>query len=128
MSTDQPARIQRRRTKGWRAPEGAVYVGRPTRYGNPYRLIRQDTGWAVQFGDHGGGVGTFPTGAEARRYATEAFRAWINLPDQADTVRLFRALLHGRDLTCWCPLPAEGEPDRCHAAVLLGLVADPPAS
>jgi len=32
-------RIQRRRTKGWRMPEGAVYVGRPSRWGNPYRTF-----------------------------------------------------------------------------------------
>lgn len=31
-----PKRIQRRRTKGWRMPPGAVYVGRPTIYGNPW--------------------------------------------------------------------------------------------
>lgn len=31
-----PVRIQRRRTAGWRMPEGAVYVGRPTRWGNPF--------------------------------------------------------------------------------------------
>lgn len=31
-----PARIQRRRTKGWTKPEGAVYVGRGTRWGNPW--------------------------------------------------------------------------------------------
>jgi hypothetical protein len=117
-----PIRIQRKRIPGWRKPEGSVYVGRPTRFGNPYRLVRQGTGWAVQFGEHGGGVGTFPTDVEARRYATEAFRVWMNLPEQADTLRLFRALLHGRDLTCWCPLPAEGEPDHCHGAVLLELV------
>ena len=123
-----PKRIQRKRTKGWRledhttSPLGAAYVGRPTRFGNPYRLIRRDTGWTVQFGDHGVGVGTFPTDAEARRYATEAFRVWINQPEQADTLRLFRALLHGRDLTCWCPLPATGLPDHCHASVLLEIV------
>lgn len=33
-----PDRIQRQRTKGWRMPEGAVYVGRPTIYGNPFHL------------------------------------------------------------------------------------------
>ena len=118
----EPRRIQRRRTKGWRAPAGAVYVGRPTRFGNPYRLIRQSGGWAVQFGDHGGSVGTFPTDAEARRYTTEAFRIWINQSEQDDTRRLFRALLHGRDLTCWCPLPEPGQPDYCHAAALIALV------
>jgi hypothetical protein len=33
-----PKRIQRKRTKGWKIPEGAVYVGRPTIYGNPFHL------------------------------------------------------------------------------------------
>ena len=31
-----PKRIQRQRTKGWRMPEGAIYVGRPTVWGNPF--------------------------------------------------------------------------------------------
>ena len=29
-----PQRIQRKRTRGWRMPEGAVYVGRPSKWGN----------------------------------------------------------------------------------------------
>lgn len=33
-----PERIQRRRTKGWRMPEGAIYVGRPSKWGNPFQL------------------------------------------------------------------------------------------
>lgn len=33
----EPKRIQRKRTKGWRMPEGAFYVGRPSKWGNPYR-------------------------------------------------------------------------------------------
>lgn len=33
-----PVRIQRRRVKGWRMPRGAVYVGRPSKWGNPYRI------------------------------------------------------------------------------------------
>lgn len=32
----KPKRIQRKRTKGWRMPEGAVYVGRPTKWGNTF--------------------------------------------------------------------------------------------
>jgi hypothetical protein len=121
-----PRRIQRRRTKGWRAPAGTTYVGRGSHYGNPYRLIRHDGGWSVRFGDHGGGVGVFPTDLEARRYATEAYRVWIRQPAQADTLRVFRDLLRGRDLMCWCPLPEPGEPDHCHATALLEL-ANPPA-
>jgi hypothetical protein len=30
-----------------------------------------------------------------------------------------RRELRGKTLACWCPLPAEGEPDICHGAVLL---------
>ena len=40
-----PKRIQRKRTKGWRMPEGAVYVGRGSRWGNPFKL-RDYTGLA----------------------------------------------------------------------------------
>jgi hypothetical protein len=39
MSTtvEAPKRIHRRRTKGWRMPEGAVNVGRPGPWGNPFQ-------------------------------------------------------------------------------------------
>lgn len=115
-----PARIQRRRIKGWRAPEHAVYVGRPTRFGSLFRIsYNPDTkGWHVTAANRFG-VGVFPNTTEARRYATDAYRVWINQPEQADTRALFRALLHGRDLTCWCPTPEPGQPDHCHGAVLL---------
>jgi hypothetical protein len=33
-----PERIQLRRTKGYRKPEGAVVVSRPSKWGNPFRL------------------------------------------------------------------------------------------
>lgn len=31
-----PQRIQRRRTSGWRMPDNTIYVGRPTKWGNPF--------------------------------------------------------------------------------------------
>ena len=31
-----PARIQRRRTKGWCSPDNTVYLGRPSIFGNPF--------------------------------------------------------------------------------------------
>ena len=34
--TDAPARIQLRRTKGWRMPPGTVKVDRTTKWGNPF--------------------------------------------------------------------------------------------
>ncbi|MFE5514489.1 DUF4326 domain-containing protein [Streptomyces sp. NPDC056529] len=129
-----PDRIQRRRTPGWRAedhttsPLGTVYVGRPTRFANPARLIHADHGLVVQWGTTGGAVGTWPAdGVEARRYATELYENWLGQPEQESTRALFRAVLFGRDLMCWCPLPEPGQPDHCHAAVLLDL-ANRPAS
>ncbi|NUO43685.1 MAG: DUF4326 domain-containing protein [Streptomyces sp.] len=126
-----PRRIQRRRTKGWRAadhttsPLGAVYVGRPTRFGNPARLIHTDHGPRILWGETDI-IGGWPAnGQSARGYATELYRTWITQPEQAEQLRLFRTLLHGRDLTCWCPLPIDGQPDHCHAAVLLELANQP---
>jgi hypothetical protein len=34
----KPKRIQRKRTKGWKMPENAVYVGRPSKWGNSVRI------------------------------------------------------------------------------------------
>lgn len=33
-----PERIQLRRTKGWRKPESAIVVARPSKWGNPFKL------------------------------------------------------------------------------------------
>lgn len=38
MSALSPARIRRQRTRGWRAPAGAIYVGRGSKWGNPFAL------------------------------------------------------------------------------------------
>jgi hypothetical protein len=38
-----------------------------------------------------------------------------------------RTELAGRDLMCWCPPPAPGQPDHCHAAVLLEIANQPAA-
>lgn len=123
-----PARIQRRRTAGWRKPEHSAYVGRPTRFGNPFTItpaaFRKDGPldmWAVQYQSQT--LGRWDEKTAARADATDRYARWIREPEQADTRRLFRALLHGRDLTCWCPPPAEGQADHCHAAVLLELAA-----
>jgi len=40
----KPVRVQRKRTKGWRMPENTIYVGRPSRWGNPYGSASKDLG------------------------------------------------------------------------------------
>lgn len=119
-----PARIQRKRTRGWRMPPGAVYVGRPTRFGSPFVIApaasRRDGPldmWAVLYRNRI--LGRWDEKAAAHAEAADRYARWIHEPERAADRRLFRALLFGRDLACWCPLPAPGQPDHCHAAVLL---------
>ena len=120
-----PRRIQRQRTKGWRMPEGAVYVGRPSRWGNPFasiasidlttslRLYRETAygGWSPSI------LRGFPDDLVDRAY--EASSAWRKRIGRYPAEQA-RYELRGRDLACWCPLDQP-----CHADVLLEL-ANPP--
>jgi uncharacterized protein DUF4326 len=122
------ARVQRKRTPGWRAPldehgRKPLYVGRGTRWGNPARVIHAKQGIVVAH-DSGSAVGTWPTEQEARRFAAESYRH--HLKANPDLVQAARQELAGRSLMCWCPLPEPNQPDHCHAAVLLEFIADPP--
>ncbi|MDO8308582.1 MAG: DUF4326 domain-containing protein [Actinomycetota bacterium] len=107
-------RIQRKRTKGWRMPDGAVYVGRPTPFGNPWTLadarswqipIERRQQWMVS------------------RYRAEVLNGiWPTDITPADIepgesfVDYVHRTLAGRDLACWCPLDVP-----CHSDVLLEL-------
>lgn len=112
-----PERIQRLRASGWRMPAGAVYVGRPTKWGNPFRAVRDGGMWAVvddngvEYDDYG----PFRTKAAALTECVALFHridvAHGLLADRADITELT-----GRDLVCWCPLDQP-----CHADILLSL-------
>jgi len=126
-----PIRIHRRRAPGWRAedhttsPLGVAYVGRPTRWANPFAITRSGQHHIVRDPD-GGIVLTTTSPLSARKTATDWYRAWITGPSQKELLALTPQLLHGRDLMCWCPLPEPGQPDHCHAAVLLKLAKEAP--
>lgn len=98
-----PVRIQLKRAKGWRKPEGAIVCSRPGPWGNPY-----------------------PT---ASAFSSVFDRIWISvygnhaLPDMhLDGERRARVkwmvenihLLKNADLCCWCK-----PEDSCHVDVLL---------
>lgn len=105
--SEQPKRIQRKRSKGWRMPPGTVYVGRPTKWGNPFRL--------TDYGVAGAGGTPVKPPAHARALAARDFRAWLETtPDGAAVAERARRELRSKDLACFCPL---SEP--CHADVLL---------
>jgi hypothetical protein len=142
----KPRRIQRRRTAGWRAedhttnPLGVVYVGRGTRWGNPFivgeRYVSRTAFHVAPFpapADKPLGTTKHPAWSpwpawtevvaevRDREHAVELFRAHIAYNDDVWDPEVIREELGGRDLMCWCPLPADGEPDHCHAAVLISL-------
>jgi hypothetical protein len=96
MKEQVPKRIQRKRTKGWRKPEGAVDCTRPGRWGNPFTVKECGT-------------------AEA---AVECFRvSRSTMPQEIDAIK---NNLRGKDLMCWCSLYKEdGRRTPCHADVLL---------
>lgn len=83
-------RGQRRRDAGWKAPKNSVYVGRPTKWGNPFTTIpnhrTRDQCIALY-----------------RRYAEATF-----------TTEEVGQQLAGKILLCWCD-PEEP----CHADVLV---------
>lgn len=106
-----PDRIQRLRTAGWRMPDGAVYVGRPTIWGNPFRI-----GGPLEFPYADAGMGEYVRDAA---HAVELFRAYTRI---TPAYRLIvRPALVGRDLVCWCPPTAA-----CHADVLLEIANGAP--
>lgn len=105
-----PQRIQRQRTKGWRMPANTVYVGRPTRYGNPFRAGDEIT--QFPFRDAYGPV------VRDAAHAVEIFKGYARITTFYDA--MVRVDLAGRNLACWCPL---GQP--CHADVLLELANAP---
>lgn len=72
-------------------PRGAVYVGRPSKWGNPFVVGKDGT----------------------RAEVVAKYREWINAPEQARLRAEARIELRGRDLVCWCA------PELCHADVLL---------
>jgi hypothetical protein len=110
-----PERIQRKRTKGWRMPEGAVYVGRPSKWGNPYDWTTYPA-IVHGFGADDGEPQRVPD-SERKRWAVVDFKSVcvheigsFQYPSRAE----IRAELAGKDLACWCPLDQP-----CHADVLL---------
>lgn len=131
-----PERIQRKRTPGWRMPENTRYVGRGTKYGNPFAVRRLPADvfgpgkWTVV--DMNGRVEglrrepqIFNAKEDATVFAVRSYELHTGPMGSYELdVEEVRRDLGGRNLACWCKLPSEGEPDVCHAALLL-LIANP---
>ncbi len=134
-----PSRIQRRRTKGWIMPSGAIYVGRIGGLGsspwrNPFKI-----GGYFRLGDSDPGARFRMEWMQT--YSDPPERGFTRIVDNQMAVDWFRLLaanwspemlarcrrdLGGHDLVCWCPLvDAAGKPVPCHADLLLAIANGP---
>lgn len=99
-----PVRYQRKRHKGWRKKPNTVYIGRPSRWGNPFEVGKTTV---LEGGKH--------ITPQDKEHCVMAFRWWVSrfTPEEREK---FLAPLKGKNLMCWC---REDEP--CHGDVLLEL-------
>jgi hypothetical protein len=125
------ARIQRSRAKGWRMPPGAVYVGRGTAWGNPFR-IGSPSGYQFEDGGDPTPMIAALTREQSIAFYRDAVRGFLTpemhpwghrwMTDFKRRMGQFhpadaaRSLLRGKTLVCWCPLDQP-----CHADVLIAV-------
>ena len=96
-----PRRVQRKRTQGWKMPSNTIYVGRPTKFGNPF-LVNE-------YCSHKLAVENFSTCFKLNGFISDEKGRLVTILD-------IKQELHGKNLACWCPLDQP-----CHADVLLEL-------
>lgn len=107
-------RYQRKRTKGWVKPENCIYVGRGSKYGNPFQVGKTvDDDWMGDF--------------DALDFNEYFIRNHV-VSDNKEAVRLFikyqldkikESDLHelmGKDIMCFCK-----ENDVCHGDIYINL-------
>lgn len=106
----KPVRIQRNHAQGWRMPADTVYVGRGSRWGNPFRVgekvclqTANKWEWRISRPEH---VCTTAAGAVTK------FATCLGLDDCM--IAVVRRELKGKNLACWCE---PGQP--CHADILI---------
>src|SRR5262245_51092277 len=93
----RPQRIQRKRTKGWRKPPGAVDCTR-------HRPGPEDV---YRYGNY------------TAEGTAEAYEAWLGALAPEPRAR-FLASLRGKTLMCWCAIyDTQGRRIPCHVDVLL---------
>lgn len=113
-------RIQRKRTKGWRMPENAKYVGRPTKWGNPFRLTPD--GFIQCYSTNGKILDPWIMWSYSNGFETkdivELYGLWLkgDLKTKAPYLPTPPSIdeLKGKDLACFCSL---SEP--CHVDAIL---------
>lgn len=95
-----------KRIRGQKLPDGVVYIGRPTKWGNPYKV----------------------KGELTAKIAIILYKEYLNQYSNDDEHYPYRKIKHqlnvnhlkGKDLACWCGKWEPGEPRiDCHGVVLM---------
>lgn len=124
-----PARVQRKRSKGWKMPDNTIYVGRGTKWGNPFKIAPVKHGWHVVAKEDGKEHVLLKTNDydEAVNFSLKSYQYWL-MPythKEGDIEKFYQSTvvyesivseLKGKNLACWCGLS-----QRCHADILLKL-------
>ena len=110
-----PVRLQRSRKHKQISPNGLpiIYVGRPTKWGNPFKVTGEDGHWFVMSDDVFQLV-TFKDKKDAIACCVENYKEYILNEHNLGIINI--ADLIGKNLSCWCALDC-----LCHADILLEL-------
>jgi hypothetical protein len=77
-------------------PDNAVYVGRPTKWGNPFKIGQMYQGVILD-----------------RQGVIDTFEDWFHYSNEGIKLQQDLHELKGKDLVCWC------SPEACHADILM---------
>jgi hypothetical protein len=110
LSAAIPVRVQRKRIKGWKMPENTVYVGRPGKWGNPFKVgeaIWNPKSETISL--------ITPNSVEE---CVELFEIYMKNGMAKKHTWMYKHLheLKGKNLACFCSLDKP-----CHADILLKL-------
>lgn len=99
----RPVRVQRKRSRGWKMPENTIYVGRPSKWGNPHSMKDYE----------------FESADQNRHAAVRDFKHDLECGMLSINKNDIVMELRGKNLACWCNLECD-----CHADVLLSVAND----
>ncbi len=124
---EKPVRVQRKRTKGWKSPENTIYVGRPSKWGNPF-VVGVD-GNAEEVVELYRKYMSNEISDEMTTWRNSFYGKWEQLKFMSSPWKGFVMVcagqleeLRGKNLSCFCK---EDQP--CHADILLKLANSDPA-
>ena len=87
--------------RGQKLPDDTVYIGRPSKWGNPFKVGDDDT--------------------RTRAEAVVNYQAYLYMTKEGNKLLLDLEELRGKNLACWCGEWKYGDPEKidCHGVILM---------